>query len=60
LKGTELAQATAGTIRLKLLKIAAVLEVSVRRIRIRLASASPRQDLFAAVHRQLLAWVDTG
>lgn len=59
LKGTELAQATAGTIRLKLLKIAAVVEVSVRRIRIRLASACARQDLFAVVHRQLLAWVDT-
>lgn len=60
LKGTELAQATAGTIRLKLLKIAAVVEVSVRRVRIRLASACPRQDLFAMIHRQLLAWVDTG
>lgn len=59
LKGTELAQATAGTIRLKLLKIAAVVEVSVRRIRIRLASACARQDLFAVVHRQLLAWVNT-
>jgi len=60
LKGTELAQATAGTIRLKLLKIAAVVEVSVRRVRIRLASACPRQELFATVHRQLLAWADTG
>jgi hypothetical protein len=60
LQGTELAQATAGTIRLKLLKIAAIVEVSVRRVRVRLASACPRQDLFAVVHRQLLAWVDTG
>ena len=60
LQGTELAQATAGTIRLKLLKIAAVVEVSVRRVRLRLASACPRQSLFATVHRQLLAWVDTG
>jgi hypothetical protein len=60
LKGTELAQATAGTIRLKLLKIAAVVEVSVRRVRIRLASSCPRQNLFAVVHRQLLAWTDTG
>jgi hypothetical protein len=60
LKGTELAQATAGTIRVKLLKIAAVVEVSVRRVHIRLASSCPRQDLFAAVHRQLLAWVDPG
>jgi len=60
LKGTELAQATAGTIRLKLFKIAALVEISVRRIRVRLASACPRQRLFAAVHGQLHAWTDTG
>ena len=61
LKGTELAQATAGTIRQKLLKIAALVEISVRRVRVRLASACPRQQLFASVHHQLHAWVeDTG
>jgi hypothetical protein len=61
LKGTELAQATVGTIRHKLLKIAALVEISVRRVRVRLASACPRKQLFAQVHRQLYAWVeDTG
>lgn len=59
LKGTELANATAGTIRLQLLKIAAVVEVSVRRIHIRFCSACPRRDLFALVHRNLLAWSGT-
>ncbi len=53
LKGTELAQATAGTIRLKLFKLAARVEVSVRRIRVRMADASPLQTLFAQVWRRL-------
>jgi len=60
LKGTELAQATAATIRQKLFKIAALVEISVRRVRVRLASACPRKQLFAAVHSQLSAWIDTG
>lgn len=47
LKGTELAQATAGTIRLKLFKLAARVEVSVRRVRVRLSEASPSRALFA-------------
>ena len=41
LHGTELAQATCGTIRLKLLKIGALVRISVRRIRIAMASACP-------------------
>ena len=41
LKGTELAQATAGIIRLGLFKLAARVEVSVLRIRVRLADSSP-------------------
>jgi len=41
LAGTELADATAGSIRLKLLKIGAVVTVSVRRIRIAFATACP-------------------
>lgn len=53
LKGTELAQATAGTIRLKLFKLAARVEVSVRRIRVRLPDASPSQALFARAWRRL-------
>jgi hypothetical protein len=47
LAGTELANATAGTIRLKLLKIGAVVTVSVRRIKLAFASACPAKALFA-------------
>ena len=53
LKGTRLASATVGTIRLHLLKIAAQLTVSVRRIYVRLCSACPMAEVFAAAHRQL-------
>jgi hypothetical protein len=60
LKGTALAQATAGTIRVQLLKIAAHVTVSVRRVHVRLASAFARQALFAQAHAQLVAWVEPG
>ena len=53
LKGTELAQATAGTIRLKLFKLAARVETSTRRIRVRLSEASPMRELFAHVWARL-------
>jgi hypothetical protein len=46
LKGTRLANATCGTIRLKLLKIGAHLKISVRRIRLHFTSACPYQDVF--------------
>jgi len=46
LKGTRLAKATCGTIRLKLLKLGAQVKLSVRRIRIAFASAFPYQDVF--------------
>jgi hypothetical protein len=46
LKRTRLERASCGSIRLKLLKIGAQLTLSVRRIRIRLASACPYQDVF--------------
>lgn len=46
LKGTDLAKASAGTIRLKLLKIGAVVTFSVRRIKVALASGCPQQDTF--------------
>ena len=57
LHGSELAQATCGTIRLKLLKIGALMRVSVRRIKIAMASACPAaQDwLRAAIRLQLAA-----
>jgi hypothetical protein len=56
LPGTQLAKATAGTIRLKLLKIAAAVTVSVRRIYVQMPSAYPYKELFALCHRRLMAW----
>jgi len=49
LRGTALARAQCGTIRLKLLKIGALVSVSVRRIRFRLASGYPEARLFAQI-----------
>ena len=46
LAGTELARAYAGTIRLKLLKIGAVVLRNTRRVQLLLSSAHPHQDLF--------------
>ena len=52
LAGTDLAAATCGTIRLRLLKIGALVTRSVRRIKIAFASACPTQAIFAiAAHR---------
>jgi hypothetical protein len=53
LAGTELAKATCGSIRLKLLKIGAQVTVSVRRVKIALASSYPLQELFARAHARL-------
>jgi Transposase DDE domain group 1 len=55
LPDTELAQATCGSIRLKLLKIGARVTVSVRRIKIAIASACPHQAEFALAHARLRA-----
>ena len=55
LAGTELAQATVGSVRLKLLKVAAQVRVSVRRVYVQLSSAYPLQDLFRLCHRRLMA-----
>lgn len=55
LPGTELAQATCGSIRLKLLKLGARVTVSVRRIKIAIASACPYQAEFALAHARLRA-----
>jgi hypothetical protein len=55
LTGTELARAQAGTIRLKLLKIGAVIWRNTRRIRFCLSSACPDKDLFAIVAQRLTA-----
>lgn len=53
LAGSELAQATCGSIRLKLLKIGAQITVSVRRVKIALASSYPLQALFALAYERL-------
>jgi Transposase DDE domain group 1 len=53
LAGTELAQATAGTIRLKLLKLGALVTVSVRRIKIAIASACPLKEAFVIAYSRL-------
>lgn len=50
---SEFANATCGTIRLKLLKIGARVTVSVRRIKIAMASAHPYQATFALAHARL-------
>jgi Transposase DDE domain group 1 len=57
LHGTDLAEATCGTIRLKLLKIGALVRISVRRIRIAMASACPAAPVWslAAVRLALAA-----
>jgi hypothetical protein len=52
---TQFATATCGTIRLKLLKIGALVRVSVRRIKLAMSSACPYQREFAAAHRALAA-----
>ena len=46
LAGSELAVATVGTIRLRLLKVAASVRVSVRRVYVQMSSAYPLQGLF--------------
>lgn len=53
LSGTELAQATMGSVRLKLLKVAAQVRVSVRRVYVQLSSAYPMQELFRLCHQRL-------
>jgi hypothetical protein len=55
LAGTELARATAGSVRLKLLKVAGQVRVSVRRVYVQLSSAYPLQALFRLCHRRLMA-----
>lgn len=54
LSGTELERATAGSLRLKLLKVAAQVRVSVRRVYVQMSSAFPLQELFALCHRRLM------
>jgi hypothetical protein len=53
LQGARLATASCGTIRLKLLKIGALVRISVRRIKIAMASACPYQREFGAAYALL-------
>src|SRR6476660_8559047 len=52
---TPFAKATCGTIRLKLLKIGALVRVSVRRIKVAMASACPAADTWGCAAKRLAA-----
>jgi hypothetical protein len=52
---TEYAKATCGTIRLKLLKIGALVRVSVRRIKVAMASACPAAQVWGLAASRLIA-----
>jgi hypothetical protein len=53
LKGTEWAEAQVDTIRLKLLKIGAIVRVTVRRVALQFSSAYPLKTLFAQAFHAL-------
>jgi Transposase DDE domain group 1 len=53
LRGTELAQAQCGSIRWKLLKIGAVVRVTVRRVVVALSEACPFREVFTQVWENL-------
>lgn len=53
LAGTELAEAQCQTIRLKLLKIGALVRVTVRKVWVHLASSCPYSEVFRRVHAKL-------
>jgi hypothetical protein len=55
LKHTQFARASCSTIRLKLLKIGALVRTSVRRIKLAMPSAFPHQAEFRAAHAALAA-----
>jgi hypothetical protein len=60
LRATDLADATCGTIRRKLLKIGALVTISVRRIKFAMASGCPYKDAFTRAHQALTVTVNTG
>jgi Transposase DDE domain group 1 len=53
LKSTSMATAQVGTIRSKLLKIGAMIQVTVRKVWVRMASSYPYQALFSQILKQL-------
>ena len=52
---TQFARASCGTIRLKLLKIGALVRTSVRRVKLAMPSAFPHQAEYRAAHAALTA-----
>ena len=54
LVGTALERATVGTLRVKLLKVAAQVSVSVRRVYVQLCSSYPLQELFGLCHQRIM------
>jgi hypothetical protein len=55
LAGTELAKAQCSSIRLKVLKIGALIRITVRKVWISLASGYPYVELFRQIHEKLCA-----
>jgi hypothetical protein len=55
LKGTKLAKAQCGTIRLKLLKIGAQVRVTVRKVWVSFSQSYPYQQLFRQAYQNLIA-----
>jgi len=56
LQGTEMAQARCDTIRLRLLKLGALVRTTVRRVWISLSESCPYQRVFAQVYENLRQW----
>ena len=59
LQATDLANASCGTLRRKLFKIGALVTISVRRIKLAMASGCPYKAVFATAHRALCAAAET-
>ena len=55
LAGTELAKATCSTLRRKVLKIGALIRITVRKVWVSLAGGYPYVELFRQVHEKLCA-----
>jgi hypothetical protein len=56
LRNTEMANSRCDTIRLRLLKLGALIRTSVRRVWISLSESSPVQRLFAQVYKNVRRW----
>ncbi|MGA0854623.1 MAG: IS1380 family transposase [Luteolibacter sp.] len=60
LVGSRLAEATLGSVRLRVMKVAAVVKVSVRRVHVALCSAFPLQEIFRQAAGRLEACAPPG